>query len=188
MSLIPEFEIGLWNGWILSAIFVIHNFLIMFIAPKKNIKEMMDQMKQAKGKDKLVPRLSQTMYYIIMIYAIFMPLKLKTPWLSVGLAVYLSGFILLILAEIQLFYRKPGEPIAKGFYSISRNPQYVMMHITWIGIGIATASWVIFALIVISVIVVHFMILLEEKLCLEKYGNVYREYTNKTRRYVGKLK
>jgi hypothetical protein len=49
MSLIPEFKIGLWNGWIFSVIFILYNFLIMFITPKKNMKEMMDQMKQARS-------------------------------------------------------------------------------------------------------------------------------------------
>lgn len=49
MSLIPEFKIGLWNGWIFSVIFMLHNFLIIFIAPKKNMKEMMDQVRQAKN-------------------------------------------------------------------------------------------------------------------------------------------
>ena len=37
MSLIPKFQIGLWNGWILSAIFLIANYLIMFIAPIDNM-------------------------------------------------------------------------------------------------------------------------------------------------------
>jgi|GEM_PF-6421638 len=55
MSFIPEFGIGLWNGWILSVIFMAHNFLLMFIAPKENMKEMMDQVKQAKGKGQLLP-------------------------------------------------------------------------------------------------------------------------------------
>lgn len=52
MNLIPEFEIGLWNGWILSVIFLVANYLVMFIAPKDNVKEMMDQVKHANNKNK----------------------------------------------------------------------------------------------------------------------------------------
>lgn len=48
MSLIPEFQIGLWNVWIFSAIFLVANYSIMFIAPKENVKEMMNEAKQAK--------------------------------------------------------------------------------------------------------------------------------------------
>ena len=55
MTLIPEFEIGLWNAWILCIIFMVSNYLLLF-APKakQNFKEMMDQVKQAKDKNKLI--------------------------------------------------------------------------------------------------------------------------------------
>ena len=140
MELIPEFKIGLWNGWILSAIFLVHNFIMMFIPPKENTKEMMDQMKKASGKDRLFMYLSQTVYYVIMICAIFMPLKLLTPWFFVGLTIFVLGFILLIVVEVHFFFRKPGQLMTKGFYRISRNPQYVMCYITWTGIGVAVAD------------------------------------------------
>ena len=185
MELIPEFKIGLWNGWILSAIFLVHNFIMMFIPPKENTKEMMDQMKKASGKDRLFMYLSQTVYYVIMICAIFMPLKLLTPWFFVGLTIFVLGFILLIVVEVHFFFRKPGQLMTKGFYRISRNPQYVMCYITWTGIGVAVASWVILVLVVLSMIVQHFMILGEEHVCLEKYGDFYHQHMNRTTRYIG---
>lgn len=183
MSLIPEFQIGLWNGWILSAIFLVHNFIMMFIPPKENTKEMMDQIKQTRGKDRLFIYLSQTVYYFIMICAIFMPLKLWTPWFCIGLTIFVLGFILLIVVEVQLLFRQPGRLMTKGFYLISRNPQYVMCYVTWTGIGVAVASWVILLLVLLSMIVQHFMILSEERICLKKYGDSYREYMKKTPRY-----
>lgn len=73
----------------------------------------------------------------------------------------------------------------KGFYRISRNPIYVMVDIAWIGMAVATASWLLFVLIVFYMIVLHFLILAEERICLEKYGDSYREYMNKTSRYIG---
>lgn len=75
--------------------------------------------------------------------------------------------------------------MTKGFYRISRHPIYVMVDIAWIGIGVATVSWLLFALIVFYMIVIHFLIIAEERICLEKYGDVYREYMNKTSRYIG---
>lgn len=60
-----------------------------------------------------------------------------------------------------------------------------MGYITWIGIGVVTASWVILMLVFVSMIVQHFMILGEERICFEKYGNTYREYMNRTPRYLG---
>ena len=185
MSLIPDFQIGLWNGWILSAIFLVHHFLVMFIIPKENKKEMTDQVKQTKGKDRSTIYLSLIVYYGIMICAIFMPLQLWTLWFYIGLMIFAIGMILLIVVEVQLHFRRPGQFLTKGFYRISRNPQYVMMYITWIGIGVVTESWVILMLVFVSMIVQHFMVLGEEIFCLEKYGNTYREYMKRTPRYIG---
>ena len=184
MSLIPEFQIGLWNGWILSAIFLVANYSIMFTAPKENVKEMMDQVKHANKKEKRINIFSMTLYIGIMICSIFLPLKLGTTWFYVGLALFVIGMSFTI-PEVQLFFRKPGQPLTKGFYRISRHPIYVMVDICWIGIGIATASWVLLALIVFYMILLHFLMLAEERVCLEKYEDAYREYMNKTPRWIG---
>jgi protein-S-isoprenylcysteine O-methyltransferase Ste14 len=184
MSLVPDFEIGLWNGWILAAIFLVANYFIMIIAPKENVKEMMDQTKQAKGKDKLINFLSMVLYIGIMIFSIFLPLKLNSLWFYIGLALFILGMSFTI-PEAQLFFRKPGQIMNKGFYSISRHPIYVMVDIAWIGIVVATASWLLLVLVAIYMIVLHFVMLAEERICLDKYGVTYREYMNKTPRYIG---
>ena len=183
MELIPEFKIGLCNGWILSAIFLVINHFFMFIAPKENMKEMMDQVKELKGKDKIIVNLSFIPYYGLLLYAIFVPLKLGTTWFYVGLVMFVFGMIGEIIADAQLSFRKPGQLMRKGTYSLSRNPIYTFYNIIIISIGIATASWLILTLAVISIILNHYTILAEEQYCLKKYGNVYREYMNKVPRY-----
>ena len=184
MPLTPAFEIGLWNAWILSAIFLTANYLIMFISPRENTKEMMDQVKQAQGKDKPLTYITWIPYLSIMIYSIFVPLKLATLWFYFGLALFTSGMIALIVAAVQLFFRKQGQLMTEGFYRFSRNPIYVSCYIAWTGIAVATASWVILVLVVLSVIVQHFLILGEERICMEKYGASYREYMNTVPRYL----
>ncbi len=122
MSLTPAFEIGLWNGWILAAIFLAANYLLMFISPRENTKEMMDQVKQAQGKDKQLTYITWIPYLSIMIYSIFVPLKLGTLWFYFGLALFALGMIAGIVAGVQLFFRKSGQLMTNGFYRISRNP------------------------------------------------------------------
>ncbi|MCK4735366.1 MAG: isoprenylcysteine carboxylmethyltransferase family protein [Methanophagales archaeon] len=184
MSLTPAFEIGLWNGWILAAIFLTANYLIMFISPRENVKEMMDQVKQAQGKDKQLTYITWIPYLSLMFCSIFVPLKLGTLWFYFGLALFTSGMVALIVAAVQLFFRKPGQLMTEGFYRISRNPLYVSCYVIWAGIGVATASWLILAFVVLSMIVQHFLILSEERICMEKYGASYREYMNGVPRYV----
>jgi len=184
MSLTPAFEIGLWNAWILAAIFLIANYFIMFIAPKENVREMMDQVKRAKKKEKLINLFSMILYIGVMICSIFVPLKVGTTWFYVGLALFVLGMSFTI-PEAQLFFRKKGQLLTKGFYRISRHPIYVMVDITWIGMAVTTVSWVLLALIAVYMIVVHFVMLVEEHICLEKYGESYREYMNRVPRYIG---
>lgn len=103
MSLIPEFEIGLWNGWILAAIFLVANYFIMFIAPKDNIREMMDQVKYAKKKDKLINLFSMILYIGVMFCSIFVPLKIGSIWFYVGLALFVLGMVCFIPRDTALF-------------------------------------------------------------------------------------
>ena len=61
---------------------------------------------------------------------------------------------------------------------------YITAFLFFLGVSIATASWV-FLLIAIVVTVVSFVFAnVEEQNCLEKYGDAYREYMNRTPRYV----
>ena len=186
MSLIPEFQIGLWNGWILSAIFMVSNYLLLF-APKarQNFKEMMDQVKRLKGENKRLNTLAYIPQYGIYFYSIFISLKIHTSYFYIGLALFIIGMTYELIAVVQLFFRKPGYLMTKGLYRFSRNPQYVGWSIVCIGIGIATASWVILALAVFSTIVNHFIVQVEERVCLEKHGDFYQQYMNRTPRYIG---
>ena len=185
MTLIPEFEIGLWNGWILSAIFMVSNYLLLF-APKakQNFKEMMDQVKRLKDENKKLNTLAYILQYGIYFYSIFISLKIYTSYFYIGLALFILGITYELIAVTQLFFRKPGQLITKGLYRFSRNPQYVGWSIVCVGIGIATASWVILVLAVFSTIVNHYIVQVEEQICLQKYGDSYRNYIKKTPKYI----
>jgi protein-S-isoprenylcysteine O-methyltransferase Ste14 len=55
-----------------------------------------------------------------------------------------------------------------------------------VGIGIACASWVfLLVAIVFAVAQMHILAIPEERFCLEKYGDAYREYMARTPRWVG---
>jgi protein-S-isoprenylcysteine O-methyltransferase Ste14 len=55
----------------------------------------------------------------------------------------------------------------------------------YIGIGIATASWVILLCAILWIGLFHFVLPSEERFLLEKYGDSYREYMNKTPKWIG---
>ena len=75
-------------------------------------------------------------------------------------------------------------PVTKGVYRISRRPQYVGEILIYVSIGITCLSWV-FPLAFLVLIVEHKLVTVEERICLKQYGDAYREYMNKTPRWIG---
>jgi len=54
-----------------------------------------------------------------------------------------------------------------------------------IGAGIASASWVFLLFSIVYIILCAILIRAEERSCVEKFGTAYREYINKTPRWLG---
>jgi protein-S-isoprenylcysteine O-methyltransferase Ste14 len=187
MSLIPEFELGLWNAWI----FVL-SFLLMFV-----VWQILNRIhKGQKGssrpntpplneKEKKLHGISLLIFWASVIYSFFLPLKLGTAWLYVGLLVYLFGMIFHLVAATNFINTPLDRPATKGLYRISRNPLYLGTFLIFIGIGIACASWLVLLLIAVFIVLKDILIAPEERWCLEKYGNTYREYMNRTPRWIG---
>jgi protein-S-isoprenylcysteine O-methyltransferase Ste14 len=176
MSLIPEFELGLWNAWI----FVL-SFLLMFI-----VWEILNRLRGQKGSirpdkppfnenEKKLYGISQLIFWASVIYSFFLPLKLVTAWFYVGLLVYLFGMIFTIVAGMSLDNTPMNRPAAKGLYRISRNPIYLGTFLIFIGTGIACASWLFLLLVAVFIVLYDILIAPEERWCLEKYGDAYRE-------------
>ncbi len=186
MSLLPEFELGLWNAWIL-----VLSFLLL-----RSVFGVLDRLRGQKGssrpntpplneKEKKLNVIAVLIVLASAIYSFFLPLKLGTAWLYLGLLVYLFGMIFTFVAGTNLMNTPMDRPATKGLYRISRNPIYLGTFLILIGVGIACASWLFLLLIVIFIILFDLLIAPEERWCLEKYGDAYREYMNRTPRWIG---
>jgi len=186
MSLTPEFELGLWNAWI----FVL-SFGLMFV-----IGHILDRLRGQKGssrfktpplneKEKKLDVISSFIFLASVIYSFFLPLKLGTAWFYIGLLVYLFGMIFTIVAGTNLVNTPPDRPATKRLYRISRNPIYLGTFLIFIGIGIACASWLFLLLVAVFIVLSDILIAPEERWCLEKYDDAYREYMNRTPKWIG---
>jgi len=193
MSLIPEFELGLWNGWI----FLIPYILVLGSSPllrivSVNIRERDKREKESAlspsyvGLERMYLQLLRVIGAILLLYSVFLPLAIGTVWFYAGLAVYLTGFAFFILAILVIIATPVDKPFTTGIYSISRHPIYLGYVFSFIGIGIASASWayILLALILLAPMRNALMIP-EERMCCERFGNAYREYMNKTQRWIG---
>ena len=181
MSLMPAFELGLWNAWIFILPVIVFSIIIGAIFGKRGSGEDLGLTK----KQKIPFIIYLSIVFASYAYTIFLPLKLGTIWFYAGLLVYLLGMFIWILAMLS-FYTTPVEkPVTKGVYSISRNPQYVGDFFINISISIACLSWIFLIVAIVAVIFEHNIVASEEHFLLEKYGNAYREYMNKIPRWIG---
>jgi len=55
----------------------------------------------------------------------------------------------------------------------------------FIGVGIACASWVFLMFAIVYSILSFIYAITEERYCLAKYGDAYREYMTRTPRWIG---
>ncbi len=178
MSLIPVFEIGLWNAWV----FVVPMFIILFIGIIIN-KEKFEEPPVSEKEQRLFI-VSNIILFSSLIYSVFLPLKSGTAWFYIGSGIYLVGIIFFIVAEINFATTPKGKAVNKGVYRISRNPMFLGGFLIFIGTGIACISWVFPLITIIYIIIINIVIISEEQFCLMKFGKEYKEYMNMTPRWI----
>lgn len=192
MLLIPAFKIGLWNAWVFELCSLLPLPIVLLIQKRRASKS--EKGARAKGEldymDETEKRLfgfSRVVMFLPIIYSIFLPLRSGTMWFYVGLPIALVGLIMLLTVWVSFATTPVGdEPITTGLYRYSRHPMYLTGFFMDIGISIACASWLFLLLAIASMLFSHVRFAgFEEQSCLEKYGDAYREYMNRTPRYIG---
>jgi protein-S-isoprenylcysteine O-methyltransferase Ste14 len=117
-----------------------------------------------------------------------------SPWITVISIVILLAGLALTIAAVREFRRtgqdpKPWKPspelVLQGPYLLTRNPMYVGVTIVQIGLGLALGNLWISLLALGALLVVHIIAVLpEEKYLEEKFGDGYRDYRSRVRRYL----
>jgi protein-S-isoprenylcysteine O-methyltransferase Ste14 len=188
MSLVPAFEIGLWNAWIFMLLFLAASTVPFYI--DKEICEKRTEGEPAGSELERTTKNAHVITHIVilpfaLLYSIFLPLKLGTSWFVAGLPICLLALVMILMASISWSTSPLGEPLSKGAYAISRHPTYFGMFLGYVGIGIACASWVFLLCALVWIIAWSFGVIEEERILLEVYGDAYREYMTRTPRWIG---
>jgi len=179
MSPVPAFNTGLPNAWLLAIV-----FLLLGYVPLLTLKDYGKKTGQGEHYGK-VERLINVLFLALMVYSIFLPLQLRTAWFYSGLVVYLVGLTVVATAVVNIASTPLGQPFTKGIYRYSRNPGYLGQLIVFVGIGVASASWLYLLFSAILAALTFSLIGIEERMTLARFGDSYREYMNKTPRWLG---
>jgi protein-S-isoprenylcysteine O-methyltransferase Ste14 len=188
MSWIPAFKIGLLNAWILM-LYVPLLSPIMKVVDKVTgtseiYKKMGGDVSYQKGEinsNKII----MVILLGLLLYSVFLPLKMGTVWFYAGLTIYLVSLAILLATMVIAASTPMGRPFTRGIYRYSRHPGYLSLFITCVGVSVTSASWVFLLLSVVSIILQNNSVIAEERACLEIFGGEYQDYSNRTPRWIG---
>jgi len=135
-------------------------------------------------KEKIAFVIYQLATIAIFTYSFFIKVKTDSTLYYLGISVYLLGVLLLILSISDFALRQDEGLNTSGLYKLSRNPLYIAYFIYFCGGAILTQSFILLLIVVIFQISTHWIILAEERCCLDNFKEKYREYMTKTRRYL----
>lgn len=128
------------------------------------------------------------------LYTSFLPI----PWLQYPVAVYI-GLVLLLLSfvwtvvaqdqmknswRIGIDHETQTALITNGLFSVSRNPIFLGMIISLLGLFLVTPNAITLLLLVVGYILIQIQIRLEEDFLQSQFGQAYIEYKQNTKRLI----
>jgi protein-S-isoprenylcysteine O-methyltransferase Ste14 len=171
------------NGFLLLIPFLLIRFGLLSLINKEGVKRAAF-FAPLIGREKVAYWFYQISTILIFVYLFFLKITTEMNWFYIGLVIFGFG-VLLCLVSIINFARPAENGINfNGLYRISRNPMYVAYFIYFLGCVVLTQSMLLFAILIIFQISAHWIILSEERWCIKKFGDVYKNYMNKVRRYI----
>lgn len=182
MELIPVLKLDWLNGWIPLGLLYLVFGILMATFPKDVVKRLYD--KSDRSPRSKVLRITGKL--IVLVYfglIIFTPLKVGSNILILGGIIFALGLAGLIISLFNFKNTTFDQPVTRGFYRVSRNPQIFSFAISLLGICIAIGSWVATFMLIVTLFFSHSRILAEENACLTQYGDLYRNYMKRVPRY-----
>jgi protein-S-isoprenylcysteine O-methyltransferase Ste14 len=184
MKIFPEFQLGILNGWIPLLLYFIGLILSVALYSKESrlwlFNNPKDESKRVLVFIRLCGQLAMIAYIVMMI---FTPLQINNLLFLVGAVIYAIGYVF-EMSALHYFRITPlRQPVVRGPYRISRNPQWLGLFLVLLGSAIAIGIWLYIGVVIIVGFIYHIQILDEEAACIEKYGDSYREYIKRIPRY-----
>jgi protein-S-isoprenylcysteine O-methyltransferase Ste14 len=125
------------------------------------------------------------------------PIHIASSYVSVvrGAGIALTAMGLFLSASVMRVFGAAGTPIPpyrptarlvfSGPYRYSRNPDYIGQALLYVGIAlVANSWWPLFILPLVLFVVQRFVIEREERYLEAKFGDEYREYRARVRRWL----
>jgi protein-S-isoprenylcysteine O-methyltransferase Ste14 len=182
MEFIPELSLRWLNGWIPVLIFYIPFVILMLIWPREIVRKLYD----VSGWSPFERNMSlagKPFSLASIVLLIFAPLKLGNPVFWIGMGIYVVGYAVIFTALFNYRSTPVGEPVERGIYRFSRNPQWMGLLLTFVGAGVMTGFGMVVIFMLLVAIFYHYRIKGEERACLARYGEAYQRHLEEVPRY-----
>jgi len=167
------------------SVFLLQMLAIMFVDKRVWERSHIPIEARRNKLERYVGIIANLIWLLALGYSVFLPLQLGATWFYIGLSVFIIGLTLMALATFNFIATPADQLITKGAYQFSRHPMYVATFFICLGAGIATGSWLFIFISIIMALCFYQEALIEERYCLNRYGNVYQEYINRTPGWIG---
>ena len=127
-------------------------------------------------------------------YKYFLPFWfMSEDWLQhIGFGLGIVSFVWIIIAQNQMSsswriginYEKKPRLIKKGLFSISRNPIFLGVMVSYFGTFLIIPNAISFAIMLLTYVVLQIQIRLEEQYLSSSLSDEYNVYKNKVRRWI----
>ncbi len=110
--------------------------------------------------------------------------------LGLGLLVFSLLWTLVAQAQMGRSWRigidtsHKTELVQTGIFHLSRNPVFLGMRLTLLGVFFLLPNAVSFAIVVVGDLLIQIQVRLEEEFLAKTHGELYRKYCEKTRRWI----
>lgn len=136
------------------------------------------------GREKVALFVYQATTLVLVILPCMLFVKIDSALAWGGVVAYGMGLLCLAISMACFVRPSDGGVCTKGIYRYARNPMYVAYFLIFLGCTAMTTSiWMLLTLVAFQ-LSAHFVILAEERWCLDAFGDAYKAYMQRVRRYL----
>ena len=182
MEFFPRIELTFLGGWIFLVV-LWSVPCITLITVSRDMREKLTDRSNFSTRQKRYLIISKILALIEIAIIILTPLNYPSIDFIIGIPIYVFGMTGFIVAILSYVRTPLNEPVTRGIYRISRNPQEFMIGLSCLGICFLIGSGIAVIVLLAAKVFTHFCIIAEEEACLRLYGKSYQEYMEKVPRY-----
>ncbi len=184
MELAPELGIGLFNAYLPIVAYLVFNTVLAYAVDREGFKRGADDSWVAPG-DRLKTRLPTYLYLVIVVASVFVPLNGDAVAFKIGFGLYCVSVLLSGYTSVSYVAAPKDDLITTGAYRFSRNPIVLCNALLLTSVALMAGSYVYLAFLIAHFVVMHPVVLVEEKHCVDTYPDQYPQYADKVPRYIG---